>query len=315
MNPEASQDEIKRAFRKLAFKYHPDRNKMSGAEDKFKEASEAYAILSDPEKRQKYDARGFEGINEQYRQDDIFTPETFRGTFSEFGFNVEDIFARIFRRDYAPQPVYSMVQRGRDLETQTEITLEQASSGTELFVSLPRLKRCSRCAGSGVEPGASAPRRLCKNCGGKGFEEKRVRLNVKVSPGIEDGDRLILRGQGDDGKSGGPSGDLYVVIRIKPHHYLTRRGRDLIYEASINFAQAALGTEIKVPTLTGKNVVRVPPGTQVGTNLRMKGEGMMSSQGKGDMLVRINVRIPEKLSAKERGLVEKLLEEFEKEGH
>ena len=313
VEPEASQDEIKRAFRKLAFKYHPDRNKMPDAEDKFKEASEAYAILSDPEKRQQYDARGFDGIKEQYRQEDIFTPETFRGTFSEFGFNVEDIFARIFRWDYVPQPVYSMVQRGHDLETQTEITLEQADAGTELKITIPRLKKCSRCAGSGVEPGARAPRKPCKNCGGNRLEEKRVSLNVKVPPGIDNGNRLILRGQGDDGLSSGPPGDLYVIIRIKPHPYLTRRGRDLVYEATINFAQAALGAEIKVPTLTGKNIVRVPPGTQVGTNLRMKGEGISSSQGKGDMLVHINVRIPEKLTSKERDLVEKLLKEFEVE--
>lgn len=288
---------------------------MPDAEDKFKEASEAYAILSDPEKRQKYDVRGFEGINEQYKQEDIFTPETFRGTFNEFGFNVEDIFARIFRREYVPQPMYSMVQRGQDLETQTEITLEQADSGTELEITVPRLKKCSRCAGSGVEPGANAPRRPCNSCGGKGFKEKRVRLNVKVPPGIDDGYRLVLRGQGDDGRGGGPSGDLYVKIRIKPHRYLTRRGRDLVYEATINFAQATLGTELNVPTLTGKNVVRVPPGTQGGTNLRMKGEGMSSSQGKGDMLVHINIKIPEKLTSKERGLVEKLLKEFETEDH
>lgn len=288
---------------------------MPNAEDKFKEASEAYAILSDPEKRQKYDVRGFEGINEQYKQEDIFTPETFRGTFNEFGFNVEDIFARIFRRAYVPQPEYSMVQRGQDLETQTEITLEQADSGTELEITIPRLKKCSRCAGSGVEPGANAPRRPCKSCKGSGLQEKRVRLQVKVPPGIDDGYRLVLRGQGDDGRSGGPSGDLYVNIRIKPHPYLTRRGRDLVYETTINFAQATLGTELKVPTLTGKNVVRVPPGTQGGTNLRMKGEGISSSQGKGDMLVHINIKIPEKLTSKERGLVEKLLKEFETKEH
>jgi molecular chaperone DnaJ len=349
VEPEASQDEIKRAFRKLAFKYHPDRNKMPDAEEKFKEASEAYAILSDPEKRQKYDARGFEGINEQYRQEDIFNPETFRGTFSEFGFNVEDIFSRIFRRDYTPPPVYSMVLRGRDLETQAEITLEQAASGTELEVTLPRLKGCSRCGGSGVEPGnrlvtcpkcrgagrveheatsgfgrvvvlcdrcngrGEVPGRPCKNCGGNGLEERSVRLQVKVPPGIDNGDHLILRGQGDDGQSGGPSGDLYVTIRIKPHPYLTRRGRDLVYEATINFAQAALGADLKVPTLTGKNIVRVPPGTQGGTTLRMRGEGMSSSYGKGDMLVHINIRIPEKLTPKMQDLVEKLSKEFEAE--
>jgi molecular chaperone DnaJ len=322
---------------------------MPDAEEKFKEASEAYAILSDPEKRQKYDTRGFEGIKEQYKEEDIFNPETFRGTFSEFGFNVEDIFARIFRRNFASQPVYSMVLRGRDLDAQAEITLEQAASGTELEVTLPRLKGCSQCGGSGVEPGnrlvtcpkckgagrveyeaasglghvavlcdrcngrGTVPGRPCKTCGGNGLVERRVRLQVKVPPGIDNGDHLILRGQGDDGQSGGPSGDLYVTIRIKPHPYLTRRGRDLVYEATINFAQAALGTDLQVPTLTGKNIVRVPPGTQGGTTLRMRGEGMSSSHGKGDMLVHINIRIPEKLTPKMQDLVEKLLKEFEAE--
>ena len=322
---------------------------MPDAEEKFKEASEAYAILSDPEKRQKYDARGFEGIKEQYKEEDIFNQETFRGTFSEFGFNVEDIFARIFRRNFVPQQGHSMVLRGRDLEVQAEITLGQAASGTELEVTLPRLKGCSRCGGSGVEPGnrlvacpkckgagiveyddasgfghvavlcdrcngrGTVPGMPCKSCGGKGLEERRVRLQVKVPSGIDNGDQLILRGQGDEGQSGGPSGDLYVTIRIKPHPYLARRGRDLVYEASINFAQAALGTDLQVPTLTGKNIVRVPPGTQGGTILRMRGEGMNSSHGKGDMLVHINISIPEKLTPKMQDLVERLSKEFEVE--
>jgi molecular chaperone DnaJ len=311
--PEASRDEIKRAFRKLAFKYHPDRNKMPDAEDRFKEASEAYAILSDSEKRQKYDARGLEGIKEQYRQEDIFTPETFQGTFSEFGFNVEDIFARIFGREYTPRPAYSMVQRGHDLETLTEITLEQAASGTELVITVPRLKKCSRCAGSGLESGAGASRRSCMNCGGNGLEEKRVTLSVKVPPGIDSGEQLILRGQGDEGQSGGSSGDLFVTIRVKPHPYLIRRGKDLVYETSINFAQAVLGTELLVPTLTGKNVVSVPAGTQGGTSLRLRGEGMVSSFGKGDMFVHIDISIPEKLSPGMQDLVKKLSEEFEAE--
>ena len=322
---------------------------MPNAEEKFKEASEAYAILSDPEKRQKYDAQGFEGIKEQYKQEDIFNPETFQDTFSEFGFNVEDIFTRIFRRGFAPQQGHSMVLRGRDLDAQAEITLEQAASGTELEVILPRLKGCSRCGGSGVEPGersvtcpkckgagrveyeaasgfghvavlcdrcngrGKVPGRPCKNCGGNGLQEKHVKLQVKVPPGIDNGDHLILRGQGDDGQSGGPPGDLYVTIKIKPHPYLTRRGMDLVYEATINFAQAALGTDLKVPTLKGTNIVRVPPGTQGGTTLRMRGEGISSTLGKGDELVHINIRIPEKLTPKEQDLVEKLSKEFETE--
>jgi molecular chaperone DnaJ len=206
-----------------------------------------------------------------------------------------------------------MVQRGRDLETQVEITLEQADSGTELEITIPRLKKCNRCAGSGLEPSARAPRRPCKNCEGNGLEEKRVTLSVKVPSGIDSGDHLILRGQGNDGQSGGPSGDFYVTIRIKPHPYLTRRGRDLVYEATINFAQAALGADLSVPTLTSKNIVRVPPGTQGGTSLRLRGEGMSSSHGKGDMLVHIDISIPEKLTPRMQDLVEKLSKEFEAE--
>jgi molecular chaperone DnaJ len=349
VGPEASQDEIKRAFRKLAFKYHPDRNKMPNAEEKFKEASEAYAILSDPEKRRQYDARGFEGIKEQYKQEDIFNRGTFRDTFSEFGFNVEDIFARIFSGGFASQQGHSQALRGRDLDAQMEITLGQAVSGAELEVTLPRLKGCSRCGGSGVEPGSHSvtcpkckgagrveyeaeaglghvvvlcdrcngrgevPGRPCKTCGGNGLEERHVKLQVKVPPGIDNGDHLVLRGQGDDGQYGGPPGDFYVTIRIKPHPYLTRRGVDLVYEATINFAQATLGADIKVPTLKGARMVRVPPGTPVGTTLRLRGEGIRSTLGNGDELVHINVRIPEKLNPREKDLVEKLSKEFEAE--
>ena len=288
--PEASQDEIKRAFRKLAFKYHPDRNKMPDAEAKFKEASEAYAILSDPEKRRKYDAQGFEGIENQYKQEDIFNSDNFQDVFSEFGFNAEDIFTRIFGGGFTYRRGQSVVTRGRDLETQVEITLEQASSGAELEVTLPRLK-----VGSG------------------GLEESRVKLRIKVPQGSDDGDRLILRGQGDDNSHGGTPGDLYVTIKIKSHPYLTRRGMDLVYRAKINFTQATLGTEIKVPTLFNDRIVRIAPGTQSGTILRLRGEGMKSSQGQGDELVYIDVIIPEKLTSKEKELVEKLSKEFEAE--
>jgi len=351
VSTDASQDEIKRAFRKLAFKYHPDRNKMPNAEEKFKEASEAYAILSDPEKRRQYDAQGYEGIKEQYKQEDIYNRGTVRDTFSEFGFNVDDLFARFFGGGFTSQQEQPEAQRGRDLDAQMEITLEQAASGTELEVTLPRLKRCSSCGGSGVEPGSRSvtcpkckgagrveydaasglgqvyvvcdrcngrgevPGRPCRACGGNGLEERRVKLQVKVPPGIDNGDNLVLRGQGDDGRNGGPPGDFFVTIRIKPHQYLTRRGADLMYEATINFAQAALGTEIKVPTLTSERIVRVPPGTQSGSTLRLRGEGIISTHGKGDELIHVNVKIPEKLTPRERDLIERLSKEFEAEGH
>lgn len=343
---DASQDEIKRAFRKLAFKYHPDRNKMSDAEERFKEISEAYAILSDPRKRQQYDAQGFEGIKQQYKQEDIFNRGTFRDVFSEFGFNADDLFNRIFGGGFTRQQNQHEAPRGRDLAAKTIITLDQAAFGTEFEVTLPRLKKCSKCKGSGIEVGSKSvicqecngtgtiehkisgfgqvvisctrcngrgkvAEKPCKICGGNGLQENKAMLKVKVPPGIDNGDNLVLRGQGEDGPYGGPPGDFYVTMEIKPHPYLARRGMDLIYEANINFAQAALGAWIKIPTLRSQKIIQVFPGTQSGTMLRLRGEGINHSQGRGDELVHINVRVPENLSSKERELIEALLIEFE----
>ena len=347
----ASQDEIKRAFRKLAFKYHPDRNKAPDAEERFKEISEAYAVLSDPEKRQQYDAFGFEGIRGRYTAEDIFNRTRFRDIFSEFGFNFEDLFSRIFGGGlggFGFQRVRTGPRRGRDIETRIEVTLEQAAFGTEVEVTLPRMKRCSRCDGAGAEPGSSVvtcpkcngtgriEHRIvrgfaqmirvvpcdrcdgrgrvaetpCRVCGGDGLEERRTRIQVKVPAGIEDGSYLVLRRQGEDGPQGGPPGDLYVTVRVKPHPRLIRRGMDIIYEAEVNFPQAALGAEIKVPTLRGETTVRVPPGTQSGTILRLRGKGISGNFGRGDQLVHISVRVPEKLTGRQRELIEELAKEF-----
>lgn len=344
---DASQEEIKRAFRKLAFKYHPDRNKMPDAEERFKEISEAYAILSDPTKRQQYDVQGFEGIKQQYKQEDIFNRRTFRDVFSEFGFNADDLFNRIFGGGFAFKQNQHEAPRGHDLAAKTIITLDQAAFGTEFEVTLPRLKRCSKCKGSGIELGSQSivcpecngtgtiehkimsgfgqviiscikcngrgkvAKKPCKICGGNGLLENKAMLKVKVPPGIDNGDNLVLRGQGEDGPYGGSPGDLYVTIEIKPHPYLTRRGMDLIYQANINFAQAALGAQIKIPTLRSERTLHVSPGTQSGTVLRLKGEGINHSQGRGDELVHINVSVPENLSSKERELIKALLIEFE----
>lgn len=349
---DASQEEIKRSFRKLAFKYHPDRNKMPDAEQRFKEVSEAYAILSDPDKRKQYDAQGFEGIKQQYKQEDIFNRGTFRDIFSEFGFNADDLFNRVFRGGgftFQQDQQQEQLHRGRDLEAKTVITLEQAAFGTEFEVTLPRLKRCSKCRGSGVElnsksmicPECRGSGRIehkvvsgfgqvivscsrcngrgkvaekpCKICGGNGLEENRTRIKVKVPPGIDNGDHLVLRGQGEDGPYGGSSGDFYLTIEIKPHPYLTRKGFNLVYEATINFAQAALGARIKIPTLTGERTIQVFPGTQNGTMLRLRGEGINYDHGRGDELIHINVRVPEKLTTRERELIEALSREFSAE--
>ncbi len=346
---DASQEEIKNAYRRLALQYHPDRNKSPDAEEKFKEASEAYGILSDPVKRQQYDALGSEGIKKQYRQEDIYDRQNFQDTFSEFGFDANDLFNRIFGGGFASQRSQPEPRRGSDLETQIEITLEQAAFGTEVGVTVPHMKKCTRCGGSGIEPGSqlvTCPKcqgsgrialrieadsglsqmivscdlcngrgkiaqNKCNRCGGKALEEKRTRINIKVPAGIDNGDRLTLRGQGEDSPNNGQPGDLYVTIRIKPHPYLTRKGLDLIYETSINFAQASLGAEIEVPGLTNKKSVRVPPGTQSGTTLRLRGEGIRSSSGRGDELVHVMVRTPEQLTYKERRIIEDLAKEFD----
>ncbi len=346
----APQDEIKKAFRKLAFQYHPDRNKEPDAEEKFKEISEAYAILSDPEKKQQYDMFGHAGIRGRYSTEDIFRGVNLRDIFTEFGFG-DDLLGRIFggifggfngfQRQRGPR-------RGSDLQTRIEVDLEQAAFGTEVEISLNRLQKCIRCDGTGAEPGtdlSTCPKcngsgRIehrtqslfgqmirvvacdrcngrgktaetpCTNCRGRSLEERKSRLNVKVPQGIEDGTQLILRGQGEDSAFGGPPGDLYVRVRVRPHPYLIRRGKDIIYEAEINFPQAALGTKLQVPSLTGDKSLRVPPGTQSGTILRMRGEGIPNRFGKGDQLVHINVIIPKKLNRRQRELVEELEKEI-----
>ncbi|MBS7652562.1 MAG: molecular chaperone DnaJ [Candidatus Bathyarchaeia archaeon] len=347
----ASQEEIKKAFHRLALKYHPDRNKEPGAEEKFKEISEAYAVLSDPEKRKQYDAYGFEGIQGRYRPEDIFNRTVFRDIFSEFGFDFEDLFERIFGGGFGGfgfQQVQVGPRRGRHLEAEIEVTLEQVANGAEVEIALPRMRRCSSCGGSGAEAGSrllkcprcngtgrieersysgfaqlirvmpcnrcdgrgEIPERACRRCGGSGLEESRTKLQVRVPPGIEDGDSLILRGQGDDGPYGGPPGDLYVTVRVKPHPYLVRRGLDVVYDAEVSFPQAALGAEITVPTLRGEAKVRIPPGTQSGTMIRLRGEGIRGNYGRGDQLVNIRVKVPERLTKRQRELLEELAKEL-----
>ena len=350
----ANQDEIKKAFRKLAFQYHPDRNKEPEAEEKFKEISEAYAILSDQEKKQQYDAYGHAGINGRYSREDIFRSSNFRDAFSEFGFG-DDLFGRIFSGifggGFGGFQQRSGPPRGSDLQTQIEITLEQASTGKEVELNLNRQVKCSRCEGNGAEPGtdvspcpkcngtgriqvrtqsifgqmvrvatcdrckgrgkiADTP---CKKCHGVGLERGKTKLTVTIPEGVEDGTQLVLRRQGEDGQYGGPPGDLYVLVRVKPHPYLIRRGQDIIYEAEINFPQASLGAEIIVPSLTGDKSLKIPAGTQNGNILRMRSEGMPSRYGKGDQLVHITVTIPKKLTKKQRELVEQLNKEFDEQ--
>jgi molecular chaperone DnaJ len=241
-------------------------------------------------------------------------------------------------------------RRGRDIETGIEITLEQAAFGAEVELSLNKLDTCNKCGGSGAEPGYNlsscpqcggsgqvqqrrqslfgqmitvttcprcegrgrTPERKCSVCGGSGLKERRRKLQVNVPPGVEDGVYLTLRGQGEAGRFGGPKGDLYVRVNIKPHEKLLRKGRDVIYEAEISFPQAALGTEIEVPVLGGKETLKIPSGTQNGDILRIRGKGMPSRFGNGDELVHITVNVPKRLTRRQRELIEKLDKELGK---
>ena len=349
LNKGASPEEIKKAFRKLAFKLHPDRNKDPASEEKFKEISEAYAVLSDPEKKQKYDAYGHAGINGAYSQEDIFRGADFSGV----GIDMEDILRTFFGGAFGGgfggfQRQRGGPQKGRDLQTAVEITLEQAATGTTVELTLNRLEHCNRCGGNGAEPGSSVvncpkcggtgqiqrsvaspfgrmitvttcdrcqgrgrtAEKPCTKCRGDGVEEARRKIDVKIPAGIDEEIYLTLRGQADAGLYGGPSGDLFVGVRIKPHPYLLRKGADTIYEAEINVAQAALGDEITVPVIGGEEKIKVPTGTQSGDIIRLKGKGMPSRHGRGDHLVHVTVKVPNKLSKRQRELMEELGKEL-----
>jgi molecular chaperone DnaJ len=353
LNRNASPDEIKKAFRKLAFDLHPDRNKDPASEEKFKEISEAYAVLSDPEKKQKYDAYGHAGISGAYSQEDIFRGADFSG----FGIDMEDILRSFFGGALGGgfgggfggfQRQRGGPQKGRDLETAVEITLEQAATGATVELNLNRLEKCSRCGGNGADPGTNVitcpkcggsgqiqrsvaspfgrmvtvttcdrcqgrgrtAEKPCSKCRGEGVEETRRKIDVKIPAGIDEEMYLTLRGQGDAGLYGGPSGDLFVGVKIKPHPYLLRKGADIIYEAEINVAQAALGAEITVPVIGGEERIKVPTGTQSGDIIRLKGKGMPSRYGKGDHLVHVTVRVPERMTRRQRDLMEELGKEL-----
>ena len=353
LNRNASPDEIKKAFRKLAFDLHPDRNKDPASEEKFKEISEAYAVLSDPEKKQKYDTYGHAGISGAYSQEDIFRGADFSG----FGIDMEDILRSFFGGAFTGgfgggfggfQRQRGGPQKGRDLETAVEITLEQAATGATVELNLNRLEKCSRCGGSGADPGTNVitcpkcggsgqiqrsvaspfgrmvtvttcdrcqgrgrtAEKPCSKCRGEGVEETRRKIDVKIPAGIDEEMYLTLRGQGDAGLYGGPSGDLFVGVKIKPHPYLLRKGADIIYEAEINVAQAALGAEITVPVIGGEERIKVPTGTQSGDIIRLKGKGMPGRYGKGDHLVHVTVRVPERMTRRQRELMEELGKEL-----
>jgi molecular chaperone DnaJ len=343
----ATKDQIKDSYRKLAMQYHPDRNKDSGAEEKFKEISEAYAVLSDDQKRAQYDNLGHAGFDQRYTSEDIFRGADFDSIFRDMGFG--DLFRTIFGGGGFGGG-YEQVSRGQDIAYDLEITLEEAAKGVEKEIQIPRTEKCEVCQGTGAKPGTTpktCPRcngagrvqnmhksafgtfvqvtacpqcrgkgktieTPCSNCNGSGIVRKRRKISVKVPMGIDDGYQLRLRGEGEMPPNNGAPGDLYVLVHILPNQLFVREGDDLYRVEVITFPQAALGAEIQVPTLDGPTSLKIRPGTQANEIYRIKNKGMprLRGYGKGDLLVRIGVAIPEKLNNRQKTLIEELAKEF-----
>ncbi|MDD5473768.1 MAG: molecular chaperone DnaJ [Candidatus Methanoperedens sp.] len=348
----ASADDIKTAYRKLAMQYHPDRNKAPDAEEKFKEISEAYAVLEDQTKRQQYDQYGHAGIDMRYSQEDIFrgaAPDIedilrdFGGAGGGFGRGggIFDIFFGGGGRREGPR-------RGSDVLYELAINLEDTATGKTVELEVPRTETCDTCSGSGAKPGTS-PKTCpacrgsgqvnraqntpfgrfmttstcgtcrgqgqiiespCTSCHGSGTVQRRRKLEVKIPPGVDTGSRLRVHGEGEAGEKGGPPGDLYVEVHVRPHSIFTRSEDDIILEATVSFTQAALGDEIVVPTLDGKAKMKIPPGTQNGQVFRLRGKGVPSLHisGKGDQLVKIKVEVPTKLNDKQKQILREFAE-------
>ncbi|MEA2086269.1 MAG: molecular chaperone DnaJ [Chloroflexota bacterium] len=330
----ATDEEVKRAFRQLAFKHHPDHNHGEGAEEKFKEINEAYEVLSDPDKRAAYDrfghagaagvfGRGFEGFD-----------------FGGFG----DIFDAFFGG--ATTATRQAPQRGADLHHGLTITFEEAAFGCEKELNILRIEHCSLCQGTGSRPGSQPTRcpncngtgqvqrtqqsifgrfshtttcnqchgegriitEPCPQCRGTGREKRQHHILSRIPAGVDDGSQMRLRGEGEAGFRGGSQGDLYVTLSVKPHEFFTRDGDDIIYKLPVNFTQAALGAEVEVPTLDGKSRLQVPAGSQSGDVFRLKGKGIphLNRNGRGDQFATLFVFTPRSLSKKQRQLLEEL---------
>jgi curved DNA-binding protein len=282
----ASADEIKKAFRKLAVKYHPDRNPGDKeAEDRFKEINEAYAVLSDPKKREEYDTYGSTGFHQQYSQEDIFRNFDFGGTFRDMGMGGgEDIFSRLFGGGFGRGGrgggFRAGPQKGGDHEMEVTVGFRDAAHGAEKQVAFRR-------------------------------DGQREELKVKIPAGVDNGSRIRIAGKGGPGSNGGPAGDLFLMVRVLPDPVFTRDGGDLFVERSIPFSAACLGTSLDVPTLEGDKRIKVPAGIQPGTKIRLKGCGIkpIASNTKGDLYVKIGVRVPESLTASQKELIEELADE------
>ncbi len=343
---EADQQQVKKAYRSLALKFHPDRvpaEEKAEAEQKFKEISEAYGVLSDPKKRSMYDQYGHAGIDQQYTSEDIFRGADFSSIFGEAGLG--DIFSQFFgdsgfdifgggggrssRRS----------QLGRDIQYEVEVTLEEAFSGVSKKIKIPRNEHCAHCNGSGAKPGTKMKScgscggrgqvvmssgffrmqqtcsacggqgqiitEFCPKCHGKGAVRVTRTIDVNIPAGVDNTTRLRVGGQGEIGAAG--SGDLYLYIRVLPHDVFERDGNDLYMQMPAHFVKAALGGDISVPTLNGNVAMTIPSGTQSGQVFRLKEKGMPSLRGggAGDQYVKVMIEVPKKLTAEQRQLLEK----------
>ena len=338
---DASQDEIKAAYRKLAVKYHPDRNPGDKeAEERFKEAAEAYAVLSNADKRAHYDRFGHAGVGDQpFTGFDTSIFGDFADILGNF-FGFEGIFGGARRRN-GPE-------RGADLRIGVAIGFEEMARGVERTLSIPREENCETCGGSGAAPGSKPE--TCRACGGRGQTrvsqgfftmvrpcpqcggtgqiitnpctschgvgrvERTHQVRVRVPAGVEDGTRLRVVGQGEGGRRGGPQGDLYVVVAVKPHDVFVRDGANLHLEEEISAFHAALGTEVEVPTLDGNQKVAVPAGSQPDDTIVLRGKGLprVGRSGHGNLVVHLRVKVPRKLSSRQRELLQQLVQEEDK---
>ena len=336
----ASDDEIKAAFRKLARQYHPDVSKEPDAEEKFKEINEAYGVLSDSDKRARYDRFGKEGLGGMgsggYHDYSADFGDLFEEILGGFGFSTGR------RSRNSPR-------RGRDLQMQVSLTFEEAVFGVEKDIEFQREETCSRCNGNGAEPGTTPVKCTtcngqgevrqvrqtflgqmvqtaacpacdgrgekiaspCKTCRGSTLERKNIKKKIQIPAGVDVGTQIRLNGEGGPGVFGGPNGSLFVVLDVKPHQFFKRRDNDILLNLDINVAQAVLGADVQVPTIDGDEKLKIPAGTQPGKIFHLKGKGVPHVRNKsqrGDQMVMVNVSIPSKLTKEQRELFEKLAE-------
>lgn len=336
---DASQDDLKQAFRQLARKYHPDVNKAPDAEERFKEINEAFAVLSDDDKRAAYDRFGHAGVKGAGGAPDFSV---------DFG-NFADIFEEFFGMGgfgRSTQRTRNAARRGADLQYKVTLTFQEAIFGVEKEVEITREESCKSCHGTGAEPGTSPQRcstcggsgearqvrqtllgsmvqvttcptcngrgetisTLCHTCGGRGLERVTRKKIVSIPPGVDNGNQIRLAGEGQPGANSGPNGNLFLIIEVKPHQYFRRHGNDVMLDLNINVAQAALGAEVEIPTVDGPDKLKIPAGSQPGKVMRIRNKGVpfLRGGGRGDQLVVLNVDIPKHLSAEQRQIFDQL---------